>query len=98
LSTAKVLLLEAVYQRRGFELKYSVSVPVAGKAVRLVISPLRSISTCAPGAAHPIIAVFVNGSMSIPRVKQLGPRTKVFTIAPAAVFVGSIRSTALFLP
>src|SRR4029077_15635219 len=99
LSTAKVLLLEAVYQRRRLELKYSVSVPVTGNGgAKGLMSSLSSILTCPPGAAHPIMAGFVSGSMSMPRVRQSGPKILVCTMAPAPVFVGSIRSTALLIP
>src|SRR5438093_10381081 len=97
LSTAKVLLLEAVYQRRRLELKYSVSVPVTGKGgAKGFMSSLSSIHTCPSGAAHPITPVFVSGSTSMPRVRQLGPKILVCTMAPAPVFAGSMRSTALF--
>src|ERR687888_1587609 len=79
-----VLLLDAVYQRRRLGLKYSVSVPVTpGNVAKTLILPVRSTSTCPPSAAHPTIAVFVSGSMSMPRVRQLGPMVKVVTMAAA---------------
>src|SRR5262245_13678676 len=93
------LLLEAVYQRRRLGLKYKVSVPFTpGNVVSTLILSVRSTSTCAPGAAHPTSAVFVRGSISMPRVRQLGPIFSVFTMAAAPLFVGSILSTELLAP
>src|SRR5262245_11313419 len=88
-----VFELEAVYQRRTFGLKTSISVPVISGNVARMVPLLRSISICGVGAAHPIIAVLVSASISIPRGSHpvVG---KGATMAAAPFCVVSMRSTA----
>src|SRR5262249_29234509 len=88
-----VFALEPVYQRRTLGLKASISVPVISGKVARMLPLLRSISICGVGAAHPIIAVLVSASISIPRGSHpvVG---KVATMAAAPLCVVSMRSTA----
>src|SRR5712691_10536282 len=81
-----VLLLEAVYQRRTLGLKTSVSVPVTSGNVPRVVPSLRSIAICGLLPAHPITAVLVSASISIPRLSHPGVG-KVATMAAAPLFV-----------